>query len=1563
MFRTHIRRHDHPDRDGAILLIVLVMLALFAVVGLLFVSYSQSQATSAQVRRSGISTTNPPTLGAGGLSSGAGAVYPTDPKGVVNIALRNLLYPLGDTDDDLFVAARGYDMSTMVYGNRTGDVNCVPYNGIGSFHEGTSVGGLTDRSEVINYSYIPGGFFDPERTGSRTDSTAAGTGIYVGRNAAYTYPDRNNAYVAVIDPDTGMVLAPSFHRPALFGPQNLNQSNPNWTSPQGRYMLLRPRPQENPPVGSLAGFHFPPPNPDGTITGDVQNLVYVDGRQRNDSIWMDFGLPVVDYQGKKVKALIAPMIIPLDGRFNLLAHGNLKGTGQTHASNMGFGPWEIDLGALTGLNASAVIANRYSNTITPGTAIVPSPRGSSQTTLPFAAILPPAQSRVDFDGAGTATAWTLPTGVQSDPTWPTDPYGNADVASGEADYHPGLFNPYQWDPENPTAPSNARSFPLLDLREMAGRYSDKPRNYGSPYLGQTFPASLGETAGSGPNNPTDLRRAMLTSISNSLARPGLAPNVFGDPSWTGSLQPNPTPGTGFPVFDALPALDGPNASGFSGTPSDILNGAPTDVRNIRASLGAVDLNRPLADYRDNDPGDTTTLWPMDPSTVTLTSYQAAQRDRQRLATDIFARLVVATGASATVGIDPTSGVVLVTPTVAVTDPEFAALRWLAQMSANIVDYIDSDDVMTTFVWNPVSASADAAFDSANVGATVRNQRTVYGVERPRLVVNETYAEVTNDPADKAATMGATLPFRVRFFVELLNPTSASASPDPRSPLAVYDTNSMTAVDMATPLRYGTEGVYKLEVYHNATAVGTDLQSPDNVTGEVSTIPPMLAPDLSTNGNMTANGQFSEYVEPNSKTFNALGSGGRAGFAVIGPQIQNAGGTNNETDTAFAPATDMDPWDKFLQVSSDPNPGANPLDVSSGVTPPAAPLSRMEYYVKSDETKMNDEVKMEVVDQLNFSRHAVVLRRLACPYQPHNADTNPYITVDYMGQVKVHDAVKFAKDDDDNGTTMTVSDRAGDINPDTNWAVGRAQPFAGFQGNVTAGAFVEDLARDLDPAGSPAPSLQDTLTFAQQPTSGTQKVTLFRHNSTSDTLPTGPDATLVTPFEWLVHLDRKLVNAVELMHVSGLKPHELTHEFARPNADGGARPFFHRHDVQHRATGTAVALQDGPLFNANSPLYRMFEVLTVKPWMYGIPNGGRVPGRVNVNMLWDQGPTGRSRVFDAMLLANGVPGSNKFTTADLDAIWAGLKQTRSPLFNPANTPDGWHQSTFAETGTPTNDQPIHSFGAPLLAAGGSVPNGSGRADTLLRPRPSDGLPLFTLADPTVHPYEAYEPMRKVFNSVSTTTDCYLVIMTVGWFDVTNPAAAPYSVTNPPQVGSEAFREVPGDLRVKVVAVVDRTQLGVDNSDPNPLNCKQVPGVAFTELTAEVVPSTPSPTLSFPVTAAGATDEVVLHSEGKLFTIKAGTSLRLGVGDATTGIGDGEWVTVSSLASYDTATGIATVALTGPVNRYHPAGSPVSNAFLRNPGRPEDFGVPFDVFDDNVDTYRGVVPFVAELRASQ
>ncbi len=129
--------------------------------------------------------------------------------------------------------------------------------------------------------------------------------------------------------------------------------------------------------------------------------------------------------------------------------------------------------------------------------------------------------------------------------------------------------------------------------------------------------------------------------------------------------------------------------------------------------------------------------------------------------DIFWRLVNVTGM--TPFYTHTDG----TPTGSfsgTTTTQYATLRWLAQLSANIVDYIDTDDVMTAFQW-ATTPQGDSGY--------------VFGTELPKLVVNEVYLEYDNDSQDPNMVMnpsapppmiqGATKSYHMNVWAELLNP--------------------------------------------------------------------------------------------------------------------------------------------------------------------------------------------------------------------------------------------------------------------------------------------------------------------------------------------------------------------------------------------------------------------------------------------------------------------------------------------------------------------------------------------------------------------------------------------------------------------------------------------------------------------------------------------------------------------------------------------------------------------------------------------------------------------------
>src|SRR5262249_10047441 len=179
---------------------------------------------------------------------------------------------------------------------------------------------------------------DPEFYGKRG---AADYRFVGGFNVPYTYPDHNNLYLAAVNAN-GEVLIQSFNRPWISG------SVP--AGPLQKYAQLRPHPSYHP--------NFSTPDSDGG--GDVRNLDGGLGAPKpgggyfnNDSVWIDLGHPVMTApDGRRFKPLFAFLIIDLDNKVNLNATGNIRAYNNaappgpptpTHASNMGFGPWEINL--------------------------------------------------------------------------------------------------------------------------------------------------------------------------------------------------------------------------------------------------------------------------------------------------------------------------------------------------------------------------------------------------------------------------------------------------------------------------------------------------------------------------------------------------------------------------------------------------------------------------------------------------------------------------------------------------------------------------------------------------------------------------------------------------------------------------------------------------------------------------------------------------------------------------------------------------------------------------------------------------------------------------------------------------------------------------------------------------------------------------------------------------------------------------------------------------------------------------------------------------------------------
>jgi hypothetical protein len=1610
MLRTPTRSRR---RRGAILLVVITLLALFAVIGLSFALYADAQANAARMERE--AQNNPRD------ASDIEAIL--NPGDYFNQALGQLIFGGSDSDGQsadpnvqrrLQSGFRGYEFARLMYGQprRPGTLNpmpvLTPYTGTGLF---TAADGLPpmnlpgigafDRTQVINYGYMPGSGFiiDPEYSSYRNTialPTAFDGSQQVYKNVAapYTYPDLKDLYLAVIDPTTGTVLQPSFFRSYAFNasapagmnlaPPDVVATNTDWLTPAGRLRLIRPRPADQMfdpdglgPAPANTEFPYPPPNADGTYTGDVVNFPGVQNNQKYDSMWVYPGGPVKVYKGKRYTALIAPMVIDLNGRVNLATAGNRKAGGTNHASSQGqnlsevnprwvFDPAATTQGSLTPASQTALqqllsggtfqttsgtatVSGRY-NPATP--TVPPADRLTLQSQIPLNnGRVPPHYAGIDADAVGNGAAdRAVPagSGTSPSPVFPNTRYLDLTTQAAELGNHPAQYNP---DYYNRTA-NNYGPFLPIDQRVLGTKYAGQAEPYTRADAPRLAPQQLISQYLAGPpydpyNAPTatqdqaNLTRALVTTFSTSLNRAEVLVR-------TGPENP---PGSGnYPM----------------------------------ARLGAVDVNRNLPDYRDlSNPVNQPTPKMLGPDN--MGNWGLAQAARQRLARDIFVRLAALSdvpGSPGTKLIDGTNVAYVATPPTNpadYTDPNndygylrinpavFTApatvgnaLRDLAQVAVNMVDFLDPDDVSTTFVWNPRNPTAGAnqlgyVLNNANgmpsiaggmtpapVAATPTTpgqmlptdlgNHVVYGAEAPRVLLNEVYAELANDPIDYDPSKGtmsppgmppkATQPFQRRFWVELFNPMRADPALSENGlarlyyPAGVFGLAAPYAPYTVAVTNYVANGVTDptnvtgSPRHTSAATAGVTLQllldqyTYDKTTADYPPDPSVVGPNEDPAGTGVINeaATYTPYppvtpsvpntniqlyvVQPHSGSGAGLNATNQNGFYVLGPE-QNFPGQD---------------------ATNSGNPAA-----TIRIKPQASVLyPSVESALRVKDTGPNDGTAYAT----QTKPVTVLLRRLANPYLPPNDPVeppptgynpalppNPYIAVDRQEQVPVNNNVQFT-------------------------------------GGPTGGPTPPNLANETS-LGRPHPYAA-TLAAAQSTAVGTSpKSTFFNHNDNTGLSPTAP-------FHWFVHLDRQVYNPVELAGVSAVRPTRVTDSYAQ----AGTPPTYGRHTIESLilpglAGGIPVSgTMDMPPGPGAGYLRQALDLLTTRPAQSAVPVGGRQQGKININTAW------HPAVFRALLDRNDA---NFFRDADVSGTAAfsswermttpgsGLRSQASPLFNvgPTDTPF-WGMGDVAFRGTtPGTNSAYPPPTRPLFRV-------QDPSDTTLTP------PLTLPASAQTQPAVLAEPLKKMWNNTTTTSDAFLVIMTVGFFEVRNNPAPGDRVI----LGKELYDQVPGDRRFKFFSVVDRTQLALASTTPsgNPPLYQQAQSVPFqTVLIDDMVPTATPTNIRVAADAAGK-----VYVNGDPVQLAAGQTLWFGFGDGTPAsptynVGDGEQLTITTVTPGPPNSGYVTLTVPA-VNRYHPSGSPVTNYLIGNPG-------PQATFDPNDPRFKSVVPYFARDYNSQ
>ncbi len=1397
-------------RRGVILMVVLALLTLFAILGVTFVLYANAEATTARINREAEDLT---------LSN-----LPPGPTAqqALNIFLGQLLYDLPDDAttgnlNGVYSALRGHSLARLAYGySGPGGMDDKAFTGVGRLHyqspfPTSAINYAKDDSYLVNFTYyLTDGFLrDPERYGTRPNLGAPEGAYTGGANVPYTYPDLQNMFLAMIRPSDGKVLMPSFHRPWLFG--QYNAANPNISNAEGKYLTCLVRPQE---MG--AGF----PTPDSNMLS-VQNLP---GGSGNDSGWVDIGAPgMVTPSGIKYKMLVAPLIIELDSRLNLNVLGNILGVNNAHASNQGWGLTEVNLSKL--LNASSapnewqnIFLGNPASTYTTNPKVQANPTGRyGNSKLPKGTPLAAGTSarqwaQVDLNGTadpppgGAATAAFAFPGNQGGalpyqifPTFPPIGFGNGiPLETQDNQTPPNQIHPLIFNSQRPV--SDNRTFGVWNLYPLL--------NYANPNSYASFTDWYRLCPTNFANDTADpacpKRRNLVTLLSADLERVAGTPYIYDamnagnvmpqtrfqfNTTWNGTswtlLTPTGNNPIGYPSLSprATPPNTAPNYSDFD----------PTTLRSLLGAYLKVDLNRSLTPWPIPDP--TTGLFdktnPFTPNPATLTQAQQALGDRQRLASDIFNALQRATGA-----LDPTTTLSTYGPT----SPEFYAVRYLAQLAVNIVDFIDYDDYSTPFNFlgstNPASVPPAAA---GNLGAG-----WVVGTELPRLVLNEVYAQLDNNATDPGPLANpvtkATMAYNVNIWAELHNPFVTDAVPN--SPFGQTD---QTAI-----LHNGSYANYIVTVVDQTASQGgitnlhQNLRDPGNVLGDPLYSPtgPQAAPANgwsvvqdyipTANGTPTvpaANYPFYRAVGPNNNAYVTYSQASPPpnpltappnGFYVLGPDVQFV---NN---TKVATPYNADP--QLLTISKVKGMSytwALPPAVATDPPPGAATVQPV-----------------------------VLLRRLACPGLPPNPPLNPangtpnmaaynpalpfnpYITVDY---------VEFNVNGNNGGKEVNDTRLANST------AAVAPQPVAPSAAGTTCRSF----GRTQPYAAAPSQRLMQNpnpLPTGQPPN------TFFRHNAVeaaAPPLPTTPGQTLKIPFDWLVHLDRQVISPMELWHVSGFKPHELTQQFVT-----GAGP-------------TAPAPQHtAPWTDQTTRLYRFFEFVTAKSRANGVALNGRIPGKININMVWDL-PSSYD-IFKA--LCDAQPG-NLFadSTRNLtNQMGQGINYTAGPQAGQPVSQNSDVQTVFQNlislrSPTPDgaggympgpNDAPFWGFAVGYAGGGDAmdptqIPNGAatprGIWNSLLRPIPPnpgnpyqptmvfDSFPPDSQLSTNIPPYQRMQLLTKIQNYLTTRSNVFAVWLTTGFFQVVDDS------TQPIKLGAELGASTGTQVRHHMFAIVDRSNL--------------------------------------------------------------------------------------------------------------------------------------------------------------
>jgi hypothetical protein len=376
--------------------------------------------------------------------------------------------------------------------------------------------------------------------------------------------------------------------------------------------------------------------------------------------------------------------------------------------------------------------------------------------------------------------------------------------------------------------------------------------------------------------------------------------------------------------------------------------------------------------------------------------------------------------------------------------------------------------------------------------------------------------------------------------------------------------------------------------------------------------------------------------------------------------------------------------------------------------------------------------------------------------------NPYITVDVFTKGKMNDLRKY--------NNTAIRDPAPDVT--TTSSIGRKSPFLDSSGIDPI--FSKNMYNGNN-SGDQLP--QPPLLVGAQHTMGQGMAIGQANSNVQNSLP------------WLTHLDRQLINSLELIHVSTVKPHELTQTACRWN-EAFDQPSIVANNVPAKISYPYA--HNWPWFDENTRLYRFLEAVGVSPLQAGEAMHGRALGKVNVNTMHSE------EVFQAIADAKpavDTTGPNNFTVTEANTAFKKL--------------------TGDATLSYSDQRPILSFGQANYTDGMGVKNGLNKSllgyqvannkpyenflDNLTPDPNNPPNPLFPSTGTNVATYARKELLTKIGNSVTTKSNVFAVWITTGYFEVRDDS------TQPPKLGAEIGKADSINIRHRMFAIVDRTNM--------------------------------------------------------------------------------------------------------------------------------------------------------------